>query len=97
MQVINPRRIGHAIQVNPNQKGSCHRVTKGNPLLEFLKGKVPWEYQADLKPDYVVGQSNCVLFLSLKYHRLHPEYIGTRLRDIHGAFVGRFLLVLVDV
>jgi DNA excision repair protein ERCC-1 len=83
------RRIGNAIQVNTKQKG--------NPILEFLKGKVAWEYEADLKPDFVVGQGNCALFLSLKYHRLHPEYIGTRLRDISGSYIGRFLLILVDV
>ena len=44
-------------------------------MLPHIKG-VAWEY-ADIVPDYQVGLSSGVLFLSLKYHRLHPEYICT--------------------
>lgn len=80
-------RLGYALKVNINQKG--------NPILSMIKQQ-PWEY-GTLSADYQVGQSNCILFLSLKYHRLHPEYIFTRFRDIKDAFLVRILLVLVDV
>lgn len=34
---------------------------------------------------------------SLKYHRLHPEYIYTRIRNLQGKYNLRILLVLVDI
>jgi DNA excision repair protein ERCC-1 len=46
---------------------------KGNPVLDKIKS-MPWEY-GDIPADYVLGVTTCALFLSLKYHRLHPEYI----------------------
>ncbi len=47
--------------------------------------------------DYVVGATTCVLFLSLKYHRLHPEYIYGRIRDLKGQYNLRILLTIVDI
>ncbi|KAJ3312193.1 ssDNA endonuclease and repair protein rad10 [Boothiomyces sp. JEL0838] len=71
------------IRVNSNQKG--------NPILQHFKAI--WEY-ADIKADYQVGKHNGVLFLSLRYHKLHPEYIFTRIKDISGNL--NILLLLVD-
>ena len=34
---------------------------------------------------------------SLKYHRLHPEYIYTRIKNLQGKFNLRILLTLVDI
>jgi DNA excision repair protein ERCC-1 len=34
---------------------------------------------------------------SLKYHRLHPEYIYTRIRNLQGKFALRILLTMVDI
>lgn len=68
---------------------------KGNPILTHIRN-VPWEY-GDIVPDFVIGATRCALFLSLKYHRLHPEYIYTRLKLLGHAFAHRILLVLVDV
>lgn len=34
---------------------------------------------------------------SLKYHRLHPEYIYTRIRGLQGKYNLRILLALVDI
>lgn len=39
----------------------------------------------------------CALRLSLKYHRLHPEYIYTRIRNLQGKYTLRVLLTMVDV
>src|SRR5699024_4804853 len=34
---------------------------------------------------------------SLKYHRLHPEYIYTRIRNLQGRYNLRILLTMVDI
>ncbi|XP_062496207.1 DNA excision repair protein ERCC-1 [Pezoporus occidentalis] len=76
-----------SIVVSPRQRG--------NPVLRFIRN-VPWEY-GDVVADYVLGQSSCALFLSLRYHHLHPDYIHQRLRELGRGFVLRVLLLQVDV
>ncbi|KAK4677113.1 ssDNA endonuclease and repair protein rad10 [Podospora pseudoanserina] len=78
---------GSSILVSPRQKG--------NPVLACIKS-IPWEY-SDIPADYALGATTCALFLSLKYHRLHPEYIYTRIRLLQQRFLLRILLVLVDI
>ncbi|XP_032033920.2 DNA excision repair protein ERCC-1 isoform X2 [Hylobates moloch] len=68
---------------------------RGNPVLKFVRN-VPWEF-GDVIPDYVLGQSTCALFLSLRYHNLHPDYIHGRLQSLGKNFALRVLLVQVDV
>uniref|UniRef100_A0A8C3WA12 DNA excision repair protein ERCC-1 n=1 Tax=Catagonus wagneri TaxID=51154 RepID=A0A8C3WA12_9CETA len=68
---------------------------RGNPVLRFVRN-VPWEF-GDVLPDYVLGQSTCALFLSLRYHHLHPDYIHRRLQSLGKSFALRVLLVQVDV
>ncbi|KAG0258936.1 Excision repair cross-complementation group 1 [Actinomortierella ambigua] len=75
------------IVVNPSQRG--------NPLLQHIRN-VPYEF-GQIEPDYMVGLTSCVVFLSIRYHRLHPEYIYSRIAAIGKSFVLRVLLVLVDV
>ncbi|KAJ1584318.1 hypothetical protein NDA12_002336 [Ustilago hordei] len=75
------------ILVNPCQRG--------NPLLSSIRS-LGWEY-SDIVPDYVVGVSSCILFLSIRYHRLHPEYIHTRIAKLSNMFTLRILLLLCDV
>jgi DNA excision repair protein ERCC-1 len=57
---------------------------------------IAWEY-SDIPADYVLGATTCALFLSLKYHRLHPEYIYNRIRDLRGQYNLRVLLTMVDI
>lgn len=68
---------------------------KGNPILNHVRN-MPWEY-ADIPADYVVGATTCALFLSLKYHKLHPEYVYGRIRALQGKYSLRILLVMVDI
>jgi DNA excision repair protein ERCC-1 len=68
---------------------------KGNPILNHIK-LLPWEY-ADIPADYVLGSTTCALFLSLKYHRLHPEYIYSRIKALGGKYMLRIILVMVDI
>lgn len=84
----NQRQSASALLVSPRQKG--------NPLLTHIHS-IPWEY-TDTPADYILGATSCALFLSLKYHRLHPEYIYGRMRALgRGAFNLRILLTLVDI
>ncbi len=83
-----PKAVGYkSIIVNKSQKG--------NPLLNHIKN-VNWEY-GSIKADYVLGATTCALFLSLKYHRLHPEYIYTRMQKLGKDFELRVILVVVDI
>jgi DNA excision repair protein ERCC-1 len=67
----------------------------------------------DIVPDFQVGRTTCVLYLryvldsslcrlaeradSLKYHRLHPEYIHQRIERLGHSYSLRILLLLCDV
>ncbi|KAL1406209.1 ssDNA endonuclease and repair protein rad10 [Vanrija albida] len=51
----------------------------------------------DILADYQVGAHTGVLFLSLKYHRLHPEYIHGRIEKMKNAYSMRILLILCDI
>lgn len=86
-QALPTRNSPAAILVSPCQKG--------NPVLNNVKS-IPWEY-SDIPSDYVLGATTCALFLSLKYHRLHPEYIYGRIRKLAGKYDLRILLVIVDI
>ncbi len=68
---------------------------KGNPSLNYIKS-LPWEY-SDIPADYVLGATTCALFLSLKYHRLHPEYVYSRIRALGQKYNLRVLLAMVDI
>lgn len=68
---------------------------KGNPVLTNIKN-MPWEY-GDIAADYQIGLTACALFLSLKYHRLHPEYIYMRIKNLQGKYNLRIILTLVDI
>ncbi|CAE6462543.1 unnamed protein product [Rhizoctonia solani] len=80
--------VGNAVLVNKRQKG--------NPVIDHLKG-VPWEYNNDILVDYQVGSTAGVLYLSLKYHHLHPQYIFTRFEKLGRNYDVRILLILCDV
>ncbi|KAM9631730.1 DNA excision repair protein ERCC-1 isoform 1-T1 [Trichechus inunguis] len=86
-QAPKPGAKSNSIVVSPRQRG--------NPVLKFVRN-VPWEF-GDVLPDYMLGQSTCALFLSLRYHNLHPDYIHQRLQSLGKNFALRVLLVQVDV
>ncbi|KAI9862808.1 MAG: ssDNA endonuclease and repair protein rad10 [Vezdaea acicularis] len=68
---------------------------KGNSLLNHIRAQ-PWEY-SNITADYVLGATTCALFLSLKYHRIHPEYIYSRIQALGHNYALRILLTLVDI
>ena len=79
--------LGSKIKANNNQKG--------NPVLRYIK-LVPFEF-ADVEPDFVLGESTCCLYLSLRYHSFHPEYLANRIYKLGPGYQIRVLLVLVDM
>lgn len=76
----------HCILVNPKQRG--------NPILKSIVN-VPLEFR-DIVPDYIVGRTTCIMYLSLRYHSLNPDYICQRLKTLGKQFELRVLLVQVD-
>ncbi|KAI2073484.1 ssDNA endonuclease and repair protein rad10 [Ophidiomyces ophidiicola] len=86
-QILPNRSARSAILVSARQKG--------NPILNHVR-LLPWEY-ADIPADYILGATTCALFLSLKYHRLHPEYVYSRIKLLGGKYTLRILLVMVDI
>ncbi|EGN99898.1 hypothetical protein SERLA73DRAFT_180183 [Serpula lacrymans var. lacrymans S7.3] len=78
---------GNNIIINPNQRL--------NPVLECIRN-VGKEF-GDIVADFQVGRTTAVLYLSLKYHRLHPEYIHTRIERLGHAYNLRVLLIICDV
>ncbi|GAB7364387.1 hypothetical protein MBLNU230_g4930t1 [Neophaeotheca triangularis] len=86
-QALAKRSGPSSVIVSPRQKG--------NPILNHIKS-MPWEY-GDIPADYVLGATTCALFLSLKYHRLHPEYIYTRIKQLQGKYNLRVVLTMVDI
>ncbi|TVU31971.1 hypothetical protein EJB05_23687 [Eragrostis curvula] len=68
---------------------------KGNPLLKHIRN-ARWTF-ADIVPDYVVGQSSCALYISIRYHLLHPDYLYYRIRELQKNFRLRVILCHIDV
>ncbi|CAL0300080.1 unnamed protein product [Lupinus luteus] len=68
---------------------------KGNPLLKHIRN-VKWIF-ADVVCDYLLGQSSCALYISLRYHLLHPDYLYYRIRELQKNFKLRVVLCHVDV
>ncbi|CAO1622759.1 unnamed protein product [Sympodiomycopsis kandeliae] len=85
-KIVQGQGSGSTILVSNTQRG--------NPVLQNIKN-VGWEYSS-IPCDYQMGVSTCALFLSLRYHQIHPEYIDSRINKISGMFNLRILLLLVE-
>lgn len=85
-RIVTGQGSGSTIIVNSLQKG--------NPVVKYITN-IGWEY-GDIVPDYQVGVAACALFLSLRYHQLHPEYIHNRINKLGNMYTLRILLVLCD-
>lgn len=81
-------KYSNAVQVNPKQRG--------NPILKSITN-IPWEFNDKIIPDYVVGKVACVLYLSIRYHNLKPDYLHERLKQLGKNYELRILLVQIDV
>ncbi|KAL7452436.1 hypothetical protein ACHAWC_004153 [Mediolabrus comicus] len=68
---------------------------RGNPILAHIRN-VPHQF-SPMVPDYIFGPTRCALFLSLRYHNLHPDYIHRRIAELKSDFTLRVLLCYVDI
>eukprot|EP00252_Welwitschia_mirabilis_P008535 TRINITY_DN20440_c0_g1_i1.p1 TRINITY_DN20440_c0_g1~~TRINITY_DN20440_c0_g1_i1.p1 ORF type:complete len:408 (+),score=86.50 TRINITY_DN20440_c0_g1_i1:193-1416(+) len=71
------------------------RRQQGNPLLKHVRN-VRWTF-GDILPDYLLGANTCALYISLRYHLLHPDYIYYRIRELQRNYRLRIVLCHVDV
>ena len=104
---VRPGRI----QQQPRSGGLSdilvHKSQEKNPLLsESMMKTTPRVFDASILSDYYISPTFQILFLSLKYHKLRPEYIWTRLKRLNkGSSIVenrkdnnlRVLLVVVDI
>eukprot|EP00898_Chlorokybus_atmophyticus_P003409 jgi/Chlat1/4069/Chrsp26S04112 len=71
------------------------RRQKGNPILDFVRN-VRYAYSSDIVPDFLVGATACCLYISVRYHLLHPDYLFARVRELQKNFRLRAILCYVD-
>ncbi|RAL49258.1 hypothetical protein DM860_017538 [Cuscuta australis] len=91
---IKPTPSSAAAPPSRNAILVSHRQ-KGNPVLKHIRN-VRWAF-ADIVFDYLLGQNACALYLSLRYHLLHPDYLYFRIRELQKNFRLRVVLCHVDV
>ncbi|CAI0391938.1 unnamed protein product [Linum tenue] len=104
-RLVSAEFSGAAASSSSSQSGSQNSQTrnailvshrqKGNPLLKHIRN-VRWTF-ADVVGDYLVGQSSCALYLSLRYHLLHPDYLYYRIRELQKNYKLRVVLCHIDV
>lgn len=76
------------LTVNSNQRQ--------NPLLQQLRFS-RYAFNDSISPaHYLLFDSCCALFLSLKYHVIHPSYIYDKVAELRNKYQLKILLVLVD-
>jgi DNA repair protein Rad10 len=66
-----------------------------NPVTDHIKA-VKKEFSTHIIPDFIMTSNSCAFFLSIQYHKLHPEYIKTRIKETPSRYAVRVLLVYVD-
>jgi len=94
LREAQPTRRPYAAPVMPHTM-LVHRRQRGNPVLNHIRN-VKWEF-GDVLPDFQMGASTAGLYLSLRYHLLHPDYLDVRIRELQREFRLRVLFVMVDV
>lgn len=104
---VGSRRVRESVQTYTSVQVAHSQ--KGNPLLESpLMKLTPWTYNGQILLDYYINATLQVIFLSLKYHKLRPEYVWRRIEKMKGGSsiveerqdndeVLRVLLVVVDI
>jgi DNA excision repair protein ERCC-1 len=99
----NDTNLGNNLGITPRdhqtylQPHTLHISTRqrGNPIIEHIRN-VPFKYST-MVPDYIMSPTRCALFLSLRYHNLHPNYIHRRIAELRSDFEYRMLLCHVDL
>jgi len=85
---VNPRNPS-AILASPRQKM--------NPILKYLRS-VPLEFSSDpnMVSDFAISNTTVALYLSIKYHKLNPEYLIGRIEAVKRHYRLRLVIVQID-
>nr|QDO16489.1 DNA excision repair protein ERCC-1 [Crypthecodinium cohnii]USW07868.1 DNA excision repair protein ERCC-1 [Crypthecodinium cohnii] len=87
-EIYHHPRAAHVILAATRQRG--------NPILNYVKSTMV-EFMDGLAPDYLVGPTIAVYFLSLKFHRTRPDYLSQRIKSLGSGYRARILLCVVDL
>ena len=68
----------------------------GNPVLKYVRA-TPYEWSRDIKSDFECGRTLGLLYLTLKWHKLHPGYLETRLNDLNIYEIKVHFLLIIFV
>lgn len=68
---------------------------KLNPVLKKIN-RVQYKFN-EIVPDFLIGKNNACLFISMKYHRLKPNYLKARIETLTNKYNNRLLLCLIDI
>jgi DNA excision repair protein ERCC-1 len=74
---------------------TSHRQ-RGNPVLRHITN-VSLEFSAEVKADFVVSPAVWVLYVSLRFHVLHPGYLDSRIGDCRRHTRQLVVVCLVDM
>lgn len=66
-----------------NSKLLINRRQENNPVLKYVRS-VAYEWSRDIKSDFLCGSDCGILYLTLKWHKLHPAYLETRCNDLNS-------------
>ena len=70
-----------------------------NPLLKYIH-HVKYTLSNELLCDYILGNSSMcigVLYVSLNYHILYPQYLACRMRELGEGYKVRLVLCYVNM
>ncbi|VDM78030.1 unnamed protein product [Strongylus vulgaris] len=88
--------VNHWIATSGSRLVVNRRRQEGNPVLKYVRN-VRYEW-GDIGTDFECGPTCGVLYLALKYHKLHPNYILTRLSGKEeNKYACKILLALCNV
>ena len=66
-----------------------------NPVLKYVRN-VAVELADGIVPDFVLSESTCAIFVQVKYHLLHPQYLIGRIKELRRDWRLRLILCFVN-
>lgn len=81
--------------VSPNVI-TVNKRQEGNPLLRHIRS-VRWQFDPsgpNNGPDYQLGDKTCAIFVSVRYHLLHPDYVLRRIKEQQPGRVWGLIIIL---
>lgn len=93
---ITSRRCHQNFETTANNCVLVSPRQRGNAVLRHIRN-VRWVFANDhMVPDFIMGPNACAVFISLRYHLLHPNYLSTRIHELQRSYRLCVVLCLVD-